>query len=127
MGSNNAKISTSEFYKLVTKGSPADISYVVLDVRMPSETQQSNIEKLMGSSNKLKILYTEVGALTGLNASKISQIGIDKEKDTVLTFCRSGARSSTAQSHLLAQGYKAINVEGGIMAFSSYHSSAGDL
>lgn len=40
--------------------------------------------------------------------------------EVVLVCCRSGSRSSSAVSYLIDNGYKAINVEGGMSAWQSH-------
>ncbi|GAA3718765.1 hypothetical protein GCM10022378_06220 [Salinicoccus jeotgali] len=41
---------------------------------------------------------------------------LDKDK-TYYVMCRSGKRSEKVQHHLIDNGYKALNVEGGILAY----------
>jgi rhodanese-related sulfurtransferase len=75
---------------------------------------------------KLNYLKYELAQLQNLDKNGVSNLGINGASDKVLCFCRSGARSGSAQSHLTGLGFQAINVEGGIMGFSSYVNS-GDL
>jgi rhodanese-related sulfurtransferase len=100
---------------------------VILDVRTPSEISESSIPSLLGDKVILPVLYKEVSAFEGLNASQIQALGIDSTTDSVLCFCKLGGRSARAQAHLLNQGFKAVNVEGGIVAFSSYLETTIDL
>lgn len=124
---NSESISTEEFYNTATDGSTGEESLVVLDVRTEGEIEENNITKLLGDKMKLTLLYCEVSQLCKLGMPQIADLGIDKEKDTVLCFCRSGGRSGRAQSHLLGYGFKAVNVSGGINAFSSYVNNLEEL
>lgn len=125
MGQSGAKVSSAEFYQLAT-GNTNGENYVILDVRTPGEVASQNLNQLLGNKLKLNYLKYELAQLQNLDKNGVSNIGIDAASQKVLCFCRSGARSGSAQSHLNNLGFQAINVDGGIMGFSSYLNS-GDL
>ncbi len=79
---------TPDFKKLLGKGA------LVIDVRSPSEYLSGHIE---GSIN------------IPLNKIQDELAGIREKAQVVITVCRSGARSSSAQSILLSVGIEAYN------------------
>ncbi|HTF82204.1 MAG TPA: rhodanese-like domain-containing protein [Cytophagales bacterium] len=78
---------------------------LILDVREPSEFQESNI------NGKLIPL--------GTLPNRIGEIEDWKGKE-VIVHCRSGKRSANAQSFLEMQGFENVrNLEGGILAYNA--------
>lgn len=82
----------------------ADTTAYLLDVRTPDEYAESH---LAGAHN-----------LDWLNEAEFKRdaAGIDKAK-TVYVYCRSGRRSNAAASYLLGEGYKVVDLEGGILGW----------
>ena len=87
------------FAKLITN---PDV--VVLDVRTVEEFNEGHIE------NALNIDIKQDGFME--KAKK----ALPKEK-TIAVYCRSGRRSANAAAELAAEGYKAVNLYGGIIAW----------
>lgn len=77
---------------------------VILDVRTPEEENEGLIE------NSLRINIME-------NSFPATIMDLDKSK-TYYVYCRSGGRSASACQFMDKQGLKAINVEGGIIAWN---------
>ena len=81
-----------------------DPNVVVLDVRTADEFKEGHLE----------------GAL---NIDQTQSDFIDQAKETLTTdktiavYCRSGRRSASAAERLAAEGYKAVNLKGGILAW----------
>ena len=81
-----------------------DSNVVVLDVRTADEFKEGHLE----------------GAL---NIDQAQSDFIDKAKEllttdkTIAVYCRSGRRSASAAGRLAAEGYKAVNLKGGILAW----------
>ncbi len=75
----------------------------LLDVRQPDEYKEGHI-----AGSKL-IPLGDLG-------KRMKEIPQDKE---ILCICRSGSRSGMAASQLAQAGYKVINLNGGMMAWSS--------
>ncbi len=81
-----------------------DPNVVVLDVRTANEFKDGHID----------------GAL---NIDQAQNDFIEKAKDalpadrTIAVYCRSGRRSASAAGRLAAEGYKAVNLKGGILAW----------
>ena len=53
----------------------------------------------------------------GLLEFRISSLPINREKDVVIVYCASGARSILATKTLYEMGYRAISMKGGFMAW----------
>ena len=81
-----------------------DTNVVVLDVRTANEFNEEHLE----------------GAL---NIDQAQSDFIEKAKaaltigKTIAVYCRSGRRSASAAGRLAAEGYKAVNLKGGIIAW----------
>lgn len=77
-------------------------AFILLDVREPAENEAGRID---GSTliplGELQTRYSE----------------LDRSKKLVV-HCRSGARSGRAVQFLIGKGYDAVNVAGGIIAWS---------
>lgn len=81
--------------------------YLLLDVRTQGEFDAGNIE------GALLIPFDEL-------EERISEVEDYKEK-TVLVYCRSGNRSSTASKTLIDNGFtKVYNLESGIGSWNTY-------
>ena len=78
---------------------------VLVDVRTPEEY---NAEHLKGAIN--------IDVKDSLNFMKKATDMLPKEK-TVMVYCRTGHRSSMAAGKLAAEGYKVLNLKGGITAW----------
>lgn len=75
----------------------------LLDVRQPREYDIAN---LGGDLIPLDELPQRVGELDG------------HRDDRIVVYCRSGSRSARAVQYLRAQGFDAVNLRGGILAWS---------
>lgn len=91
----NREHDINEVGRLVAAGA------VVIDVREPSEFAQGSVP---GARN------IPLGEL----ASRLADIPKDA---TIACLCRSGARSGRAQDFLREQGYDAVNLTGGMLAW----------
>ncbi|NUM80242.1 rhodanese-like domain-containing protein [bacterium] len=76
---------------------------VIIDVREPSEHSAKNIP---GS------ILIPLGALP----SRLHELEKFKDQE-IIVYCRSGNRSAHACRHLIGNGFKAINLSGGILAW----------
>jgi rhodanese-related sulfurtransferase len=98
-GGSQDAVSTADARTLVEE----DKTVVVLDVRQPDEFRSGHI-----SGAKL------------IPLNELPQRLKDVPKDkTILCVCRSGSRSGMAVRQLNAAGYKAINLQGGMMRWQS--------
>ena len=82
--------------------------YVLLDVRTPEEER----EGLIDNSLRLNIMEPSFPAKV---------MDLDKLK-TYYVYCRSGGRSASACQFMEKQGFDAINVSGGILAWNQLKS-----
>ena len=82
----------------------AEPDVVVLDVRTAEEFKEGHIE------GALLIDWKQDGFMEKAKAT------LPKDK-TIAVYCRSGRRSAGAASELGAEGYKVVNLMGGIMAW----------
>ena len=83
---------------------------VLLDVRTPSEFAEGHIE---GAIN--------IDQAQGDFIEK-AKAALSKDK-TVAIYCRSGRRSANAANRLFAEGYRCVNLKGGIVAWKSENMS----
>lgn len=82
----------------------ADADVVVLDVRTPSEFEEGH---LSGAINVDQFQSDFVNKAMPL---------LPRDK-TIAVYCRSGRRSASAAAKLAAEGYRCVNLEGGILAW----------
>ena len=82
-----------------------DSSLVILDVRNPYE-----LEQYLGHIDG--VINIPVQELE----KRISELDEYKDRD-IAVICRSGVRSVTATNILLQYGFKAVNVEGGMIRY----------
>lgn len=87
------------FAELIT-----DTNVVVLDVRTSAEFNEGHIDKAINIDVKKDDF---------IRKSK-SILPTDK---TIAVYCRSGRRSATACDRLSAEGYRCVNLKGGIVAW----------
>ena len=81
-----------------------DSNVVVLDVRTAEEFKEGHIEGAV-NINQAENDFIEKTKAT---------MSIDK---TIAVYCRSGRRSANAAGKLAAEGYKCVNLKGGILAW----------
>lgn len=93
-------VSPKEFQTKLTE----DTSAYLLDVRKPDEFAAGHL----AGAHLLNWLDTE--------AFKADAKNLDKEK-TIYVYCRSGRRSNAAANYLAEQGYKVVDMDGGILAW----------
>ena len=74
---------------------------VIIDVRQPEEYDAAHVD----------------GARLVPLGELVDRIGELPADSTLYMMCRSGARSAQATAYLEAQGYDAVNVDGGIIAW----------
>lgn len=96
-------ISAREAYELLQR----DTSTVVLDVRTEEEFRSSTGRMERSLLMPLQDLQKRIGELSPY-----------KER-TILVYCRSGVRSRNAVTLLEKSGFKAINLEGGILEWTN--------
>lgn len=77
----------------------------LLDVREPSELEQARMRGV-------ELHHIPLGELL----DRYTEIPADAE---VIAICRSGARSAQACQYLMSKGYKATNLEGGMLAWAA--------
>ena len=82
----------------------ADPDVVLLDVRTDKEFEEGHIQ------NALHIDIKQSGFVEKAK----SMLPADK---TIAVYCRSGVRSALAASQLASEGYKVVNLKGGILAW----------
>ena len=99
-GQNFENMEVKEFAKLI-----AGSNVVILDVRKPEEYAESHI--------KGAILIDQ------FQNDFIEQAKSKLPKDkTIAVYCRSGRRSANAAGRLAREGYKPVNLKGGIIAWT---------
>lgn len=89
----------NEFAELV-----ADTNVVVLDVRTANEYAEGHLERA------INIDYNQSDFMEKAKAT----LPLDKK---IAVYCRSGRRSAGAAGKLGADGYKLLNLKGGIIAW----------
>lgn len=82
----------------------ADPDAYILDVRRPDEYAQGHLK----GAHLLNWLDTA--------AFKQRAAALDKSK-TIYVYCRSGRRSNAAARYLASQGYRVVDMDGGILAW----------
>ena len=97
--SNYENANVNEFAELV-----ADTNVVVLDVRTASEFAEGHLERA------INIDYHQGDFLEKSKAT----LPLDKK---IAVYCRSGRRSAGAAGKLAEEGYKLVNLKGGIIAW----------
>lgn len=100
--SDRKVISTKEVYELMQK----DTNVVILDVRTPAE-YRGELGHVKGS------MLIPVQELEG----RLRELEPFRNK-TILAICRSGNRSGRAVKLLNEKGFKALNVEGGMLKWN---------
>jgi rhodanese-related sulfurtransferase len=84
-----------------------DTTLLVLDVRTPAE-YSGELGHIRGS---ILIPIQELD-------TRLNELEVHKGK-TILAICRTGRRSGIATEMLLKNGYRAMNVEGGMVAWNA--------
>ena len=97
--SNYVNADVNEFAELV-----ADTNVVVLDVRTASEFAEGHLERA------INIDYHQSDFVEKAKAT----LPLDKK---IAVYCRSGRRSAGAAARLGEEGYKLVNLKGGIIAW----------
>ena len=83
----------------------ADSTVIVLDVRTADEFSDGHIERAINIDVKQSDFLEKAKAM--LPSEKV-----------IAVYCRSGRRSANACSQLAAEGYKTVNLKGGIIAWA---------
>ena len=81
-----------------------DTNVVVLDVRTAEEYSDGHLEKAVNINQAQSDFIQKV------------KEALPTEK-TIAVYCRSGRRSANAAGRLAAEGYKCVNLKGGIIAW----------
>lgn len=81
-----------------------DTNVVVLDVRTAEEYSDGHLEKAVNINQAQSDFIQKV------------KEALPTEK-TIAIYCRSGRRSANAAGRLAAEGYKCVNLKGGIIAW----------
>ena len=81
-----------------------DTNVVVLDVRTAEEYSDGHLEKAVNINQAQSDFIQKVK----------EALPIEK---TIAIYCRSGRRSANAAGRLAAEGYKCVNLKGGIIAW----------
>ena len=82
----------------------ADTNVVVLDVRTASEFAEGHLERAINIDFKQDDFLEKAKATLPTNK-------------TIAVYCRSGRRSANSADKLSAEGYKMVNLKGGIIAW----------
>ena len=82
----------------------ADTNVVVLDVRTASEFAEGHLERAINIDFKQDDFLEKAKATLPTNK-------------TIAVYCRSGRRSANSADILSAEGYKMVNLKGGIIAW----------
>lgn len=82
----------------------ADTNVVVLDVRTASEFAEGHLERAINIDFKQDDFLEKAKATLPTNK-------------TIAVYCRSGRRSANSADMLSAEGYKMVNLKGGIIAW----------
>ena len=82
----------------------ADTNVVVLDVRTASEFAEGHLERAINIDFKQDDFMEKAKATLPTNK-------------TIAVYCRSGRRSANSADILSAEGYKMVNLKGGIIAW----------
>ena len=106
----NAQNKTSMNVEELIKKAASDSSYVILDVRTPQELKDT-LGKIDGVIN-IPLQQLE---------DRFNELKPYKDKE-IAVICRSGNRSRYATDFLNKNGYKAINVAGGMIDYRRYKS-----
>ena len=83
----------------------ADSTVIVLDVRTADEFSDGHIERAINIDVKQSDFLEKAKAM--LPSEKV-----------IAVYCRSGRRSANACNQLSAEGYKTVNLKGGIIAWT---------
>ncbi|HXG01165.1 MAG TPA: rhodanese-like domain-containing protein [Bacteroidota bacterium] len=102
MQQSGSTVSVEEAYRLIT----TDSSVIVLDVRTPEEFT-GNLGHI---SSAVLLPVQEL-------QQRLAELETYKEK-TILAVCRTGRRSAKAVEILTGAGFKACNVEGGMVRWN---------
>ena len=94
------EMTVSELKELMDEGKMP----FLLDVRRPEEYQIANL-----NGHLIQLDYLP---------DRLEEIESHKNEQIVV-YCRSGARSGRAVQFLRAQGYDAVNLKGGVLAWSA--------
>ena len=92
----------------------ADTSVVVLDVRTAEEFKAGHLERAINlDQNESDFVEKSKAQLP----KESRMVNTNPSMCTIAIYCRSGRRSSSAASKLADEGYKLVNLKGGIMAW----------
>ena len=92
----------------------ADTSVVVLDVRTADEFSEGHLAGAINIDvNKSDFLQRAVSLLP----KESRMVSTNPSMCTIAVYCRSGRRSANACGQLSEEGYKTVNLKGGIMAW----------
>ena len=94
------EMTVSELKKMMDDGNTP----FLLDVRRPEEYQIANL-----NGHLIQLDYLP---------DRLDEIEAHKDEQIVV-YCRSGARSGRAVQFLRAQGYDAVNLKGGVLAWGA--------
>ena len=101
-----------EFAELV-----ADTNVVVLDVRTASEFAEGHLERAINIDYHQSDFVEKVKATLPLDKGGVRDVDCTVEGTKIAIYCRSGRRSAGAADILSEEGYKLVNLKGGIIAW----------
>ena len=110
-GDNFATVGVDEFEQLIAQKD----SVVVLDVRTRSEYEEGHLRDAIIIDVKTDSFMVAARELLPPPAAKSDSL--DTSAKTIAVYCRSGRRSAMAAEMLAAEGYKMVNLAGGILAW----------
>ena len=89
--------------------------YFLVDVR-----EKWEVEKYGAIPTAHNLPMSEIKEALTLNPKQFfNRYGFLLDKDeTIITYCRSGARSERATAFLIANGYKSVNFKGSVLSWS---------
>lgn len=78
------------------------------------EAQEINPKNIIDVRSKMERLLGKIDKSTHIPLTKISETKALNKDETYYIICAAGGRSASACSTLEAEGYKVVNVEGGM-------------
>lgn len=110
-GVGYSTVGVDEFEQLIAQKD----SVVVLDVRTRNEYKEGHLRDAVLIDVKTDSFMMAARQLLPPPATQNDTVGTNAK--TIAVYCRSGRRSAMAAEMLAAEGYKMVNLDGGILAW----------
>ena len=95
----------------------ADTNVVVLDVRTAAEFAEGHLERAINIDYLQSDFVEKAKATLPLDKGGVRDVNNIVEGTRIAVYCRSGRRSAGAAGKLGEDGYKLVNLKGGIIAW----------